>query len=618
MSYTKKFKSIDLLAFQSGFQNLDIINRHDYINAILTSRDINLVSQSQYLNNVQKTAICSMIESNNESYTKIAREILLPLIGNSNELKFNNNKRVESFPKILLIGYHYSSSVRNGLFIAPPLGILRIQSFLKVFGFEVDFFDSQLDTIDSLYKQLKKKNYDVIGMSILHPPFEALNLAVNLRNISNALFIAGGQGAAFSPQLILENSPIDIVVNGFGEIPMLEIINNVIGKKSFDSIKGLYLKKSDSIKYTGATEPCSHKDLQFFSNCFCYKNVPYSRYWQIVRNRYTKEQLQLMKAENTVNTIRIYTETHCPMKCDFCSSTNFLDNAVNGVHKFICLKADEIFTLIKRASREFPDLEAIYFNDDEFLIDKRRVLKLCKMIRSDDTLSTLHYICMARVDNIDKNILIAMKNAHFSIISFGIETFSETILRDMNKKVKKTNGYSVTESMISAIKLTASVGIVPRINFIMFYPTIQLCDLQRTIEIATELIELGCPPTYYKFVELFPGARIMKKQYQKGYRYGLFKVGDQSIKYPVDVLPLDEEIKELALKSIQDHTKYLKLITQKYAVHINSKIPSSIDTLIFFYSIYRNAGLQTSRIEEAINNLLKADNIYIPKYELTN
>lgn len=607
----KIFTRLDEEACEIGFNNLNINERYIYISLLQTDKKIVLIHQSNYLSYSLKEQLTKMLSSSESLFfSQVAKAIILPIVAHDEYTEFNNSQRFRDQATILLIGSHYEDAMRGGLFAAPQLGVHRIQSFLKTFGIEVDVFDSRLDNIEQLEILIKRKNYDIIGFNILHPPMDSLKLTERIRKISpHAFLIGGGQGAAFSPGFILNHSCLDAIAIGYGESVLLDIVMNNPKKIDLDTlteIRGLYLKDGDNFSFTGNESPYTQSDLRVFSLAIDFKDIQYPRYWAKVKIAYPEDHLKIMKAEGFTETIRIYTETHCAMKCDFCSSTNFLDNAIGESQKVRFLSAEDIVKLIRRAQKAYPTVQAIYFNDDEFLFNRTRIIQLCSEINNDPDLRQLNYICMARVDNIDEELLYLMKNARFGIISFGIESFSDKILGDMDKKLKKTDGKSMSDISYEAIEMTLRAGIIPRINFILFYPTITLDDLIINTEIAVKLILKGAPPTYYTFVEPFPGARIMRKNYDEGYHYESFEFNSNTIRIPTKILPLNPDMRNLALHALNEHPIDISYFKQKYNYTTLNKFPTSIDTLILFYSIYKLAKLDTMYINKAIESLIKS------------
>jgi radical SAM superfamily enzyme YgiQ (UPF0313 family) len=425
----------------------------------------------------------------------------------------------------------------------------------------------------------------------------------------NALYVAGGQGASFNYKMVFDNAPIDIVVSAYGEFPMLDMIvdyNKNKNNEQFSHIPGLYIRLlNNNYLNTKKIDQITCNDLRVISLSLDFSLIPYDKYWHEIGQVYSSKHLKAMKANDSTRTIRLYTETHCPMKCDFCSSTNFLDLAIGGIQKVRFLDANDIIILIKRALKAHPTTQAFYFNDDEFLLSKKRIFDLCTILKNDNSFKGLKFICMARVDNINEEMLINLKEAGFIIISFGIESFSNRVLNDMDKKLHASHTKDMGQIAKEAIELTLKVGITARINFILFYPTITEEDLKINIECATELILKGAPPTYYTYVELFPGARIMDKNYKDGWLYENQLLPDgSSIEIPTKVLPINLRIRKICQRAQEIHEDEIVKIKNKYDWPMEGRMPTSIDTLILFKSLYKLLSLNCNHIDLAIDSLI--------------
>ena len=113
----------------------------------------------------------------------------------------------------------------DAIFSGPAIGCYRIASFLRFFGLETDVFDPDLEDEASLFRKIEEKEYEIIGFSCLHTSIvAAMNLMGEVKLIApHACLVAGGQGAVPNKDLLFRNSPVSVVVGGWGEFPMLEM-----------------------------------------------------------------------------------------------------------------------------------------------------------------------------------------------------------------------------------------------------------------------------------------------------------------------------------------------------------------------------------------------------------
>ena len=623
------FRALDGIAKKIGFENLDPALRYIFIK-ILEEKNGELVAEAESLAELTKAKILEQYEqaqpdgiyAEQATFANISKHIMLPIVSRENYMGFNNERPLKNMPKVLLIGSYMDDKLRPGLFRAPQLGLHRIASYLEAFGIEVDVYDVLLDGEEGLTEMVKEKHYEFIGFNVLHPALEyTLNVMEKIRRVSpDSVFVAGGQGASFNHELLITKTPADIVTKAFGEFAMLDMVTGYSPELETDQFmgqRGLYVKSPDGNAVdTGQVTPYTQDDLSVVSLALDFQKIPYERYWETVAKAYSPRHLKMMKATSTKNTIRLFTGTHCPMNCSFCSSTNFLNYACGKVQKVRMLTAEDIALLMNRSIRAHPEVDSFYFNDDNFMIDERRVREFCDIVDKDFATKNLKFICMSRADTVNTEILRRMKRSGFSTVSLGIESFSDKILDDMGKNLKK-NGKPMQEIAIEAVEETLREGLNARINFIMFYPTTTFSDLRITIDTATELIAKGAPPTHYYFVEPYPGARIVEEGYDKTTVYRTFKVegNDHQFRLATAIHPVNEGIRKLATEAVKCHEKSVKKFKKKYNSSLKGDLPSSVDTLILFYDIYRlgeelgvaDEDVSTERIEEVIARFMQAD-----------
>jgi radical SAM superfamily enzyme YgiQ (UPF0313 family) len=505
--------------------------------------------------------------------------------------------------KVLLVGPYKGDKLRAGQFLAPPCGLYRIASFLrKTHGISSDIYDCDLDGLEGLFGVVQSKQYDFIGFSILYPTIvNSMNLINTVKSLSpNSIIIAGGQGASFSSELIFSKSMTDIIVKGFGEYPISEIINAYSKESSMDSfreIKGLFLKVGSSVIETPLRPPYTSEQFREIANSFDHSIVPYEKYWGVMEKVYPEEQLKVMKNDDFLYTIRIMTSSHCPMKCSFCSSTNFLDTNTN-VQCALSMTPDDVINSIKSAIHFHPKTTAIYLVDDNLLQNKERLKKICIRIIEEFSDKKLSFFCLGRVDNIDEDLLSLMKLAGFKLIIYGVESFSDKVLGEMKKKIAG----EASKTAINAIKNTLKYKMTPLMNFILFYPSSLVEDVIDTIETAVDLVSLGARLTVYSYVEVYPGAKILE---EKGFdiEYKEFEVTGEKIMLPWLILPLDKKMKEAAKKALMLRDGIVAEIKNKY--NFTEDLPHPVYALTLFWAFYVAVNKDPKRIELLVGELMK-------------
>ncbi|GAH48998.1 unnamed protein product, partial [marine sediment metagenome] len=155
----------------------------------------------------------------------------------------------------------------------------------------------------------------------------------------------------------------------------------------------------------------------------------------------------------------------------FCSN-----NVVFG-RKYRFRSSESIVNEIELLINEY-NAKGIYFREDLFTVNEKRVMALCDEIRKRGL--DFDWECESRVDTINEEMLTAMKGSGCKLIWFGVESGSQRILDDLNKQI--------TLSQIrEAYRLCQRVGIKAGASFMIGVPGETIDDIQNTIALAEEL-----------------------------------------------------------------------------------------------------------------------------------
>jgi len=259
-------------------------------------------------------------------------------------------------PNLLLIG-PYDPHCGEYTFLAPPLGVWRLQGFLAARGIHVAVFDPNLrpervrEDFDNL---LSGTRWDVIGVSTTGMTLQfdlALAHAARLA-CPNALILAGGMEATFARKLMFTSGPFDMVVSGEGEHPLLEICRRIERGGSLEGVPGTTLVRNDGELQSFNARAMDAGQLKDAIFDIPYARMPYESYWERLETAYGvsalpyKAQREATLAE--IRSVRLITLNYCPMGCTFCSSTNFLQHAQGSSAGIARLSADDCIRMIEK------------------------------------------------------------------------------------------------------------------------------------------------------------------------------------------------------------------------------------------------------------------------------
>jgi len=181
----------------------------------------------------------------------------------------------------------------------------------------------------------------------------------------------------------------------------------------------------------------------------------------------------------------------CPFLCTFCAGYNITGRKLR--YRTIENVMKEMYLLYNKYN-----VREIHILDDNFTLDKEFVRKFCKELigrRLD-----INWCCPngLRLDSLDRDILVLMREAGCYYISIGIESGSQRVLDMMKKKLKLSE-------IKKQVDMVRSVGLDVNGFFILGYPGETIDEIKQTIAFAREL-DLS-RAAFYNFLPL-PGTSV--------------------------------------------------------------------------------------------------------------
>ncbi|MEK7167936.1 MAG: radical SAM protein [Patescibacteria group bacterium] len=382
-----------------------------------------------------------------------------------------------------LITANVPEVVEGGRGSLPPLGILYVASYLKKYtSHEVKILDLEFKSKneEELKDYLLQENPEVIGITLISfLMIDIIKLIGQIRRfLPTAKIIVGGPHANLYPIETLNGLNIDYVVLGEGELPCLDLINNLDDKEKLKTIKGLVFKDDKNVVNTGPRELIQDLDSLPFP---ARELTEYKKYFST-----------MAKANPTTT---MFTSRGCPYQCVFCDRPHlgkiFRARSAKNV-------VDEMEEIVKL------DIKEVFFYDDTFTINRQRVVDICEEIMRRNL--KIYWDVRARVNTVDEELLKLMKKAGCSRIHYGIESGVDRILQNLRK--------GITADMVKrAFKMTRDVGIETTAYFMVGCPGETMADIKQSIRLAKEL-----KPDYVLFsvLALYPATEVYNMALKNG------------------------------------------------------------------------------------------------------
>ncbi|MEM2911820.1 MAG: radical SAM protein [Candidatus Bathyarchaeia archaeon] len=370
---------------------------------------------------------------------------------------------------VTLVYPYFRPKHDRSIFRFPPLGLGYIVSYLRQHGISASLIDCTFLSQKEALKRVKDSKPKILGIYSMFSMKQPAMLMARLLRDSCEMLVAGGPLPTLCPEDFLQD--FDVVIVGEGEKTILELVRAVEKGIPLSTVKGIvyktYKKSSGGkVVYTPPREFIEDLDSLPFPARDQFDNESY-------KNHYSK------KFGYTITSI--ITSRGCPFNCDFCS------RAIFG-HKFRTRSAINIVNEMEEVKA--LGYERIWFADDCFTLNKKRLMDICAEIIQRGL--RMDWECLSRVDTIDREAALKMKEAGCVRVFFGIESGNDAVLALMNKTA------TVSQAK-KAVFVAKAAGIQVGAFFIVGYPGETDQTILDTLKFASSL-----PLDYLSFTLPYP------------------------------------------------------------------------------------------------------------------
>ena len=349
-------------------------------------------------------------------------------------------------------------NLNDGDFQTITYGLLTIAAQAKRAGHEVSIYNLAIRPWRDIVALIAKTEADIYGISAFTANRRGMGAVAALirQHHQQAHITVGGPFVTALPQETLRYyRDIDTAVIGEGEETFMELLECVAAGRPTTGIPGTAWRNGEKVAY-GPARP-RIKDLDALASPFDYFS------------------------SNIVMTSR-----GCPSKCTFCGSFTTWGKLLRFHSAESCL---DIF---RKALARLP-VPFMAIKDDTFTAHRRRTIAICDTIIENKM--NFMWSCDTRVDSLDDELLYKMRLAGCQTVSFGVESGSLEILKNIRKE-------TTPEMILEATRSAQKYGMYVRYYMI-------LCirgETPETIQQSNDLIKAGRPNRYYSgALSFFPG-----------------------------------------------------------------------------------------------------------------
>lgn len=370
-----------------------------------------------------------------------------------------------------------------------PLGLGYIAQVLLDQGFSVQVLDINAHrwSRDEVERRLRQANFDAVGITGMVTEFAAvrwLSRAVKEVHPGVPVILGGGLPTAF-PRLALERTQADIAVVGEGEVTIKDLAESLAEGTALGKVRGIWYKEGNDLH---ATEP-----RQLIADL---DTIPFPARHLFPMERYLGNPVPYLRMfdRNVVST-NMVSSRGCPYRCAYC---------FHGMwgYRFRGRSAESIVSEMRLLRSEF-DVTGIFFMDDTFVLDRKRLLAICDRLIQEDL--DVIWAASGRVNLMDRHVLEKMRAAGCRAIVYGIESGSQEILDEMRKQV-------TVEQARQAVLETWQAGILPVGYLMIGMPGETRQTVEETVRFCNETgIVSG-----FSYVTPFPGTELYERAVEMG------------------------------------------------------------------------------------------------------
>ena len=346
----------------------------------------------------------------------------------------------------------------------PPIGIMSLSSVLKRAGHEVTMFDQANPETpnDVIIDEIRRQRPALVGLSFLSTtsyPYAKM-LARQIRAADPKVKIAfGGVFASLNPQLVkLQVSEIDFVCRGDGEQLILDLVERLDDP---DTVAGVtWQEKGGKLRHNANRTLERHLD-----------QWPFPDRESLALDFVESMPLDVPAVLSLERFTTMQTSRGCPWPCVFCDIPIFNEG------KWRSRSPEHVIAEFKQLRED--GYGAVYFVDDHFLLQPKRIQAICKGI--NDNGINIQWGCEGRVDSTCMELFPAMAKAHCRTLMFGIESGSQKVL----DRLKKEQTLEEIETAVNKAK-DAGIEIVHGF-FVVGSPDETEEDMRQSFKFASKL-----------------------------------------------------------------------------------------------------------------------------------
>lgn len=229
-----------------------------------------------------------------------------------------------------------------------------------------------------------------------------VRMAQALKSQFDKPVVVSGTHPTFFPEIIENNTCIDVICIGEAELSISELLRRMERKEDITTIPNLWVRVGQDIHKNAVTYLLDDLDLMPLPDRELYYGYGFIR---------------------GMSMKRFSSGRGCCHSCAYCLEPILRAKYATNTRYVRKKSVGRVIAEIAAMRAKFP-LSSLHFSDDSFTYDKRWLLEFVQAYKKE---IGLPFTFNADVDELDEEIIAAVKDAHCTGIAIGIETGNERI-----------------------------------------------------------------------------------------------------------------------------------------------------------------------------------------------
>jgi len=331
-------------------------------------------------------------------------------------------------------------NIRSGHTQSPglPLGIAYLAGVLDRDGHTIQLIDPLVKSCEEVIEEILRFEPDLVGISTMTLNF---NMAIrtsrllrkHLSTLSKKVFFcAGGLHPTVMPEDALRKLGVDFVVIGEGEKTISVVCRSI--ERSGDYLD---LENINGIGFFDSNANFVRRTHQIVNDL---DSLPMPAFKLLDMELYLRPP-GFIRGMIFNRVASVISSRGCPFPCTYCSSSAMFKKRTRFHSK-------EYIVRLLRYLKENYDIDAFYFTDETFALNKNWTRDLCQELPKVG----LPWGCSTRVDLLDWDLLKIMKEAGCVHIDFGVESGSQEV-RDTLRRGQDRRIFDDTFAMCKKLNI---------------------------------------------------------------------------------------------------------------------------------------------------------------------